>query len=122
MKSNESMVLSVRVPVQIGEQLVRFAERKGWTLTDAGAHLVEEGLKRWDAIDYRDSPGARVSNLKGNSLTPSELIALVLSYDDDLSAVAWHLGWSEGKLRAALDYAESSEGSRSRENKDSDLG
>jgi hypothetical protein len=122
MKPNESMVLALCLPVETGERLERFAKRKGWTLAEAGAILVEEGLKRREAIDSRHSPEGRVAYLKADSLTPSELISLVLSNDDDLSAVAWHLGWSEDKVRAALDYAEMSGGSRSPEEKESDLG
>ena len=113
MKPNESMVLSVRLSVQTGEALERFAKRKRCTLSDAGAILVEEGLKRSEAVECRDSSEGRVAHLEGDSLTTSELISLVLSYDDDISAVAWHLGWSEAKVRAALEYAEVSEGCRS---------
>ena len=113
MKPNESMVLSLRLSVQTGEALERFAKRKRCTLGEAGAVLVEEGLKRSEAVECRDSSERRVAHLQGDSLTPSELISLVLSYDDDISAVAWHLGWSEAKVRAALDYAEVSEGCRS---------
>jgi hypothetical protein len=122
MKPNESMALALRLSVETGERLERFAKRKGWTLADAGAILVEEGLKRSETIECRDSSGGRVAYLEGDSLKASELISLVLSYDDDISAVAWHLGWSEAKVRAALDYAEMCEESRSREKKRSDLG
>lgn len=121
MKPNDSIVLSVRLPVETGERLERFANRKGCTLADAGAILVEEGLKRSEAVECRDSSERRVAHLQGDSLTPSELISLVLGYDDDISAVAWHLGWSEAKVRAALEYAEVSEGCRSGKQKGTHL-
>ena len=122
MKPNDSIVLSVRLPVETGEGLERFANRRGCTLAEAGAILVEEGLKRSEAVDCRDSSEARVPYARVDSLTPSELISLVLSHDDDISAVAWHLGWSEAKVRAALDYAEMSEGCRSGKEKGAELG
>ena len=122
MKPNQTMVLSVRLPVATGERLERFAKRKGCTLADAGAILVREGLKRSEAVECRDSSEARLPYVGGDSLTPSELSSLVLSHDDDISAVAWHLGWSEAKVRAALDYAEMSEGCRSVKQKGAHLG
>jgi len=122
MKPNDSIVLSLRLPVETGEGLERFAKRKGCTLAEAGAILVEDGLKRLEPVDCQDSSEARVPYVRGDSLTPSELISLVLSHDDDISAVAWHLGLSEAKVRAALDYAEMSEGCRSGKEKGAELG
>ena len=111
------MVLSVRLPVETGERLERFAKRKACTLADAGAILVEEGLKRSEPVECRDSSEGRVPYAEGDSLSASELSSLVLSYDDDISAVAWHLGWSEARVRAALDLAEISEACRSSQEK-----
>lgn len=121
MKPNDSMILSVRLPVETREGLERFAKRKGCTLADAGAILLEEGLKRSEAVECRHSSERQVPYVSGDLLTPSELISLVLSHDDDISAVAWHLGWSEAKVRAALDYAEMSEGCRSGKEKGAEL-
>ena len=55
MSSPQSMVVSMRLPVESGKRLRRFANRHGWTPSDAGARLVEEGLRRSEFafIDFR---------------------------------------------------------------------
>ena len=107
MKSSHSMVISMRLPAASGKRLKRMANRHGWTASDASARLVEEGLRRseFGFIDFRDSPAGRQACLQGSTLAVWEVMLLVRSYKNDVSAVAEHLKWPEGKVQAAINYA-----------------
>src|SRR5271165_6814085 len=107
MKATRSTVLSMRLSVESGKRLKRMANRHGWTPSDASARLVEEGLRRseFGFIDFRDSPGGRQACLQGSSLAVWEVMLLVHSYKEDVSAVARHLKWPEVKVHAAVNYA-----------------
>lgn len=61
MKATRSVVVSLRLPVESGNRLRRMAKRHGWSPSDAGARLVEEGLRRAEFafIDFRDSAAGR---------------------------------------------------------------
>jgi len=108
MKSTHSMVISMRLPAESGKRLKRMAHRHGWTPSDASARLVEEGLRRseFGFIDFRDSPAGRQASLQGSTLAVWEVMLLVHSYKEDVSAVAGHLQWPEAKVQAAVNYAE----------------
>ena len=108
MKSTHSMVISMRLPAESGKRLKRMANRHGWTPSDASARLVEEGLRRseFGFIDFRDSPAGRQASLQGSTLAVWEVMLLVHSYKEDVSAVAGHLQWPEAKVQAAVNYAE----------------
>jgi hypothetical protein len=108
MKSTRSMVISMRLPAESGKRLKRMANRHGWTSSDASARLVEEGLRRseFGFIDFRDSPAGRQACLQGSTLAVWEVMLLVHSYKEDVSAVARHLKWPEGKVQAAVNYAQ----------------
>jgi hypothetical protein len=108
MRSNRSMVISMRLPQESGKRLKRMANRHGWTPSDASARLVEEGLRRseFGFIDFRDSPAGRQAYVQGSTLAVWEVMLLFHSYRRDVSAVAGHLRWPEAKVRAAVNYAE----------------
>lgn len=103
-----STVVSMRLPVASGERLKRMANRYGWTPSDASARLVEEGLRRSEFafIDFRDSAAGRQACIQGSSLAVWEIVLLVHSYKEDVSATARHLRWPEAKVRAAVHYGE----------------
>ncbi len=107
MRSTRSMVISMRLPAESGKRLKRMANRHGWTASDASARLVEEGLRRseFGFIDFRDTPAGRQACLQGSTLAVWEVMLLVHSYKEDVSAVAGHLKWPEVKVRAAVNYA-----------------
>jgi hypothetical protein len=108
MSSPHSTVISMRLPVASGNRLKRMANRYGWTPSDASARLVEEGLRRSDFafIDFRDSAAGRQACIQGSSLAVWEVMLLVHSYKDDLTAPAKHLRWPEAKVLSAINYAE----------------
>jgi hypothetical protein len=103
-----STVVSMRLPVASSERLKRMANRYGWTPSDASARLVEEGLRRSEFafIDFRDSAAGRQACIQGSSLAVWEILLLVRSYRDDVTATAEHLRWPEAKVRAAVHYAQ----------------
>jgi len=102
------MVLSMRLPTDSGQRLKRMARRHGWTPSDTGARLVEEGLRRAEFafIDFRDSPAGRQACIQGSTLAVWEVVMLLRAYREDTAAVAKHLGWPEAKVRAAEHYAQ----------------
>jgi hypothetical protein len=106
MRSTHSMVISMRLPVESGKRLKRMANRHGWTPSDASARLVEEGLRRseFGFIDFRDSPAGRQAYLQGSTLAVWEVMLLVYSYKNGVSAVARHLKWPEVQVQAAVNY------------------
>lgn len=107
MRITRSVVISMRLPAESGNRLKRMANRHGWTLSDASARLVEEGLRRSEFafIDFRDSLAGRQAYLQGSTLAVWEVLLLVQSYGADVSAVARHLNWPEAKVQAAVNYA-----------------
>jgi hypothetical protein len=102
------MVVSMRLPVESGKRLRRFANRHGWTPSDAGARLVEEGLRRSEFafIDFRDTPAGRQACIQASSLAVWEIMLLIRDYKGDDVAVAKHLGWPHVRVQAAVHYAE----------------
>jgi uncharacterized protein (DUF433 family) len=108
MKPAPSIVVSMRLPTESGKRLKRMASRHGWTPSDAGARLVEEGLRRSEFafIDFRDSAAGRQACIQASSLAVWEVMLLLRSYRSSVSAVAKHLRWTQAKVQAALHYAE----------------
>ena len=106
MKSTHSMVISMRLPADSQDRLKRMANRHGWTISDASARLVEEGLRRseFSFIDFRDSPVGRQAYIQGSTLAVWEVMLLLDSYRKNVPAVAKHLKWPEAKVHAAVNY------------------
>ena len=79
MKSNDSIVISMRLPAESSQRLKRMARRHGWTASDASARLVEEGLRRAEFafIDFRDSAAGRQASIQGRSLAVWEIMLLL---------------------------------------------
>jgi uncharacterized protein (DUF433 family) len=107
MSANNSMVISMRLPLKSGQRLRRLASRHGWTPSDASARLVEEGLRRSEFafIDFRDSTAGRQACIQGSSLAVWEIMLLARSCKQDAAKVAKHLHWPEAKVQAAFNYA-----------------
>ncbi len=107
MKTDNSMVISMRLPLKSGQRLKRMATRHGWTPSDASARLVEEGLRRSEFayIDFRDSPAGRQACIQGSSLAVWEVMMLARDYKGEAAAIAKHLRWPEAKVQAAFNYA-----------------
>ena len=108
MSSSDSIVVSMRLPIDAGKRLKRLAHRHGWTPSDASARLVEEGLRRSEFafIDFRDSSAGRQAYIQGSTLAVWEIVLLLRSYKKNASAVAKHLGWPDARVKAALNYAD----------------
>jgi hypothetical protein len=91
----------MRLPVESGNRLKRVASRHGWTPSDASARLVEEGLRRsqFAFTDFRDSAAGRQAYIQGSTLAVWEVLLLLRSYREDVSAVAKHLQWPKPRSR-----------------------
>ena len=107
MKTDGSIVISMRLPVRSGKRLKRMAAAHGWTPSDASAKLVEEGLRRADFafIDFRDSTVGRQACIQGSSLAVWEIMMLARQFKNNVSMVAKHLRWPQAKIQAAFNYA-----------------
>jgi hypothetical protein len=97
----------MRLPADSSRRLKRMANRHGWTASDAGARLVEEGLRRSEFafIDFRDSPAGRQAYIQGSTLAVWEVMLILNSYKGDVAAAARHLRWPQPKVHAAENYA-----------------
>jgi len=106
-KTTRPVVISMRLPAATGSRLKRLASARGWSNSDAGARLVEEGLRRTEFafIDFRDSALGRQACVQGSSLAVWEVMLLLRAYHGAISAVAKHLRWPESKVHAAANYA-----------------
>ncbi len=105
--ATETVVVSMRLPSESGQRLKRMANRHGWSPSEAGARLVEEGLRRseFGFIDFRDSAVGRQACIQGSSLSVWEVLLIAKSYKSDLAKTAKHLRWPEAKVQAAFNYA-----------------
>ena len=105
MKSTK--VFSLRLPQAKAQRLSRLARRLGRTVSETGAMLVDEGLRRADFsfIDFRDSTLGRQAYVQGSSLAVWEVCALAEQYGGDLKKTAEHLEWTQLKVQAAVNYA-----------------
>lgn len=108
MSASNSIVVSMRLPLDVGKRLKRLAHRHGWTPSDASARLVEEGLRRSEFafVDFRDSPAGRHAYIQGSTLAVWEVALLLRGYKSNVPAVARHLRWPEARVKAALNYAD----------------
>ncbi len=108
MRAASSMVVSMRLPTESGKRLKRMASRHGWTPSDTGARLVEEGLRRSEFafIDFRDSSVGRQAYMQGSSLAVWEVALLLRDYDGKVEALAKHLEWPPHLAQAAVNYIE----------------
>ncbi len=108
MKTNDSVVISMRLPTKSGQRLRRMARQHGWTPSDASARLVEEGLRRSEFafVDFRDSTVGRQAYVQGSTLAIWEIMMVARGYKNDAAKVARHLRWPVGKVQAAFNYAE----------------
>ncbi len=107
MATGSSQVISMRLPTGSEKRLKRMARRHGWTTSDAGAQLVEEGLRRSEFafIDFKDTPLGRQAVLQGSGLAVWEVMLVARDLGNDPAAVAKHLRWPLVKARAAFNYA-----------------
>jgi len=104
----KNVVLSLRFFPEQGRRLRRLAHRLGITPSEAGARLVEEGLRRseFTSIDFRDTPAGRTAYLQGTRLPVWMVVKIARSYRGDVAGAAEHLQRPPVLIQAALNYAE----------------
>lgn len=108
MSATESTVISMRLPVESGRRLKKFAKRHGWTASDTSARLVEEGLRRAEFayIDFRDTAAGRQTYIQGSRVQVWQIMMLLRDYKGDVAAVAEHLEWPVEKVQAGINYGD----------------
>ncbi len=101
-------VVSMRVPEEARKRLERFSRSLGKKPSEAGAMLLEEGLRRSEHpyIDFRNTRIGRQAYLKGSRLAVWYIYQLVRDYESSTARASEHLHLSESKIKAALHYAE----------------
>lgn len=104
--SSKSSVVSIRLKQNQIDRLARLARQQGRSLSDTGAMLIEESLRRSDFawIEFRDSALGRRAYIQGSSLTVWEVIVLAKTYGMDAEETADHLRWPIFKVEAAINY------------------
>ena len=68
--------------------------------------VTRVGLREFAFIDFRDSAAGRQACIQGSSLAVWEVVFVVRSYKQDLTATAKHLRWPIAKVQTAVNYAE----------------
>ncbi len=106
MSATGSTVISMRLPIESGRRLKKFAKRHGWTASDTSARLVEEGLRRAEFayIDFRDTAAGRQTYIQGSRVSVWQIMMLLRDYKGDVAAVADHLEWPVEKVQAGINY------------------
>lgn len=104
----ESIVVSLRLPAEIGRSLKRLARRLDRSTAETAARLVDEGLRRSEfaLIEFRDTPAGRQAYIQGTRLAVWQVVAITRAYEGDSQQTAEHLEWPVFKVTAALNYAE----------------
>jgi hypothetical protein len=89
-------------------RLVRKAKQLGRSISETGALLIEEGLRRdkFTFVDFRDSPEGRRAYVRGSTLAVWEVVWIARGYRNSVEKTASHLRMSLLKVQTALNYAQ----------------
>lgn len=108
----ESIVVSLRLPAEIGKSLKRLARRLDRSTAETAARLVDEGLRRSEfaLIEFRDTAEGRQAYIQGTRLAVWQVLAITRAHEGDSQQTAEYLEWPVFKVTAALNYAEAFSG------------
>jgi uncharacterized protein (DUF433 family) len=105
-RMSKTFVMTLRLPEEVGQGLVRLAARFGHKPAQIGARLVEEGLRHRDfpLIELRETTAGRIAYVKGTRFT---VLWVAQAIGEGLSAeqFAQDFDLSPAQVRAALAYA-----------------
>jgi len=103
---SKTFVMTLRLPEEVGQGLVRLAARFGHKPAQIGARLVEEGLRHRDfpLIELRETAGGRIAYAKGTRFTV-QWIAQAIEEGLKPEQFAQDFDLSHAQVRAALAYA-----------------
>lgn len=103
-----SLPITVRLPEPSAEELRQIARRERRSVSEAGARLIEEGLRqsRFPHIEFRTFNGERHACIKSR-LPVWQLILVAGDYGMDVQKVAQHLDLKPEQVQAGLHYYES---------------
>ena len=102
----KTMVMTLRLPEEVGRAVGRLAARSGHRPAHIGARLIEEGLRRRDfpLIDLRETVAGQVAYLKGTRLAVS-WVASIIDEGQSPERFAPDHELTVPQVRAALAYA-----------------
>jgi uncharacterized protein (DUF433 family) len=102
-----SKVLSMRIQEAQDERLQRVARKLGHSPAEAGALLIEEGLRRTEFafIDFRHNAAGRQAYLQGSRLPVWMVVKIARSYGGSIDKTAEHLQRPPVQIQAAMNYA-----------------
>ncbi len=100
-------MLPVRLHKNDEQELERVARQWGRTPGDAGATLIQEGLRRHQCagLDFRQTPTGRHAYIAGTRLAVWQIIQIARRFKNDVERTAKHLGCPASDVRAAQNYA-----------------
>ncbi len=101
-------VVSVRVSENSKTRLERFSRYMGKKPSEAGALLLEEGLRRSEHsyIDFRASNIGRQAYIEGTRLPVWFVFKTSQEFEFSVNKTGEHFHLSETKVKAALNYAD----------------
>ena len=104
---SRSSIVSSRLEPEQEQRLLRKAKQIGRSLSETGALLIEEGLRRdeFAFLDFRNSPAGRQAYVQGSTLAVWEVVWIARSYENDAGKTAAHLALPLLKVQAAFNYA-----------------
>ena len=104
---SRSSIVSSRLEPEQEQRLLRKAKQIGRSLSETGALLIEEGLRRdeFAFVDFRNSPAGRQAYVQGSTLAVWEVVWIARSYENDAGKTAAHLALAPLKVQAAFNYA-----------------
>jgi hypothetical protein len=89
------------------ERLEQMALRLGLTPPEAGAMLIEEGLREAEFryVEFRESPVGRQAYVRGSRLAVWEVMMIAQSYAMEVARTAEHFQWPAVRVQGVFDYA-----------------
>ena len=105
-RMSKTFVMTLRLPEEVGQGLVRLAARFGHKPAQIGARLVEEGLRHRDfpLIELRETAAGRIAHVKGTRFTV-QWVAQAICEGLSAEQFAQDFNLSSAQVRAALAYA-----------------
>ena len=104
----KNAVLHVPIDRQSKKQLEQLARRWGRTPSEAGAQLLEEGLRRslFSQVEFRSTPAGRHAYITGTRLAIWQIADLLQQHGGSIEKTARYLQCPKEHVRTAELYAQ----------------
>jgi uncharacterized protein (DUF433 family) len=100
--------LTVHLPEADARELERIARESGQNIAEAGALLIQEGVRRhlYAGVEFRQTPTGRDAYLAGTRLAIWQVVQISREFEGDTERTAQHLDIPLAQIQAALNYAQ----------------